>query len=457
MRPLFEKYCGLRGNDVDGRPYEIRTQKIVVDSSILPQVAELSLPYLGAPEAPIALVYDANTYRVAGAAVREGFGARFRKVVSIELTDDPKKGHVVCDDKTIDDLQAAISDASVAGVIGIGSGSISDLVKMSTHRLSIPCVTVPTAPSNNGYTSAIAAILSKGIKTTQPCEPVAAVFCDTEVMRMAPYRMIASGIGDLYSKPVSNADWRLSAHLTGSFYSAMVMEIVNAGSSLLEGVAPDLPSRSAEAVAALSGSIMLSGLGMQAAGSSGPASGGEHLVSHYLDMTSASSGEGQDFHGCQVAVGTVVTAALYGRLRAQRPDSIDIDGAVRHLPAWEDYKKVLQARFGELTPAVLEHAGKAYPTRDVVRERLEQLVRDWDEIMSVVGETLRPAEELAAELDSADCPIRFNQIGVSRARAESAVLWCKDIRNRYTILHLLWEVGVLDDWGREIVDAQFAT
>ena len=92
-------------------------------------------------------------------------------------------------------------------------------------------------------------------------------------MRNAPYRMIASGIGDLYSKPVSNADWRLSYRLNDSFFSPIVMEIVDAGNTLLEGVAPRLPDRNFETVANLTGAVMLSGLGMQAAGSSGPASG----------------------------------------------------------------------------------------------------------------------------------------------------------------------------------------
>ena len=90
----------------------------------------------------------------------------------------------------------------------------------------------------NGYTSSIAAILSAGVKTTQPCTPPVAVYADPRTMAAAPARMIASGIGDLYSKPVSNADWRLSHRLLGTPHSAIVMEIVEAGSTLLEGVAP---------------------------------------------------------------------------------------------------------------------------------------------------------------------------------------------------------------------------
>jgi glycerol-1-phosphate dehydrogenase [NAD(P)+] len=200
---------------------------------------------------------------------------------------------------------------------------------------------------------------------------------------------------------------------------------------------------------------MLSGLAMQAAGSSGPASGGEHLISHYLDMTAERDGEPHDFHGCQVAVGTVVTAALYARLRTLDPASIDVGSAVDRLLPWEEYAKILDRRFGTLAESVRDHAQGAYPTRAELADRLRRLVDEWDQIMPWVFETLRSPEDLAAELDSAECPTRFDQIGVSHARALRCVRHCKDIRNRYTILHLLWELGLLDDLGREVVDGQY--
>jgi glycerol-1-phosphate dehydrogenase [NAD(P)+] len=268
-------------------------------------------------------------------------------------------------------------------------------------------------------------------------------------MQKAPYRMIASGIGDLYSKPVSNADWRLGAELTGSFYSPIVMEIVDAGNSLLQGIPERLPQRDADAVGRLTGAVMLSGIGMQAAGSSGPASGGEHLVSHYLDMTAEAAGEAHDFHGCQVAVGTMVTASLYERLLALDPRSIDVEAAVSRLPSWEDYQAIVQTRFGSLVPAVLPHARESHPRPDQLRARLTHLVERWDDISVKVGTTLRPADEMAAELTRAACPVHFDAIGVGPEKARMAVVHARDIRGRYTILHLLWDLGLLERWGAE--------
>lgn len=455
MKTLFDHYCGMDKTGPDGRRYTIHTQQIIVEPGIGAKIADVGRPFLGDQNKAVAVIVDENTLEAAGREVIASLERAGRPYKTLHMEPKAGKKHVVCDDAVLDAVTQWLGDQGVVGTISVGSGTISDLGKMGSHRAGIPDVSVGTAPSNNGYTSAIAAILSEGVKTTQPCTPAIACFADPDVMCHAPYRMIASGIGDLYSKPVSNADWRLGYRLNDSFFSPIVMQIVDAGNELLVGVAPRLPDLDIDAVGRLTGAIMLSGLGMQAAGSSGPASGGEHLVSHYLDMTADRDGEPYDLHGCQVAVGTCFTASLYDQLTRLDPATIDVEARVRALPAWPDYAELLTSRFEDLAPAVLNHAERAYPTPDVLRARLERLVGDWDDIIAWVGETLRAPNDLADELDSANCPTRFPQIGVSQARAVRAVLHCKDIRNRYTILHLLWELGLLEEWGQALVNAQF--
>jgi glycerol-1-phosphate dehydrogenase [NAD(P)+] len=457
MSDLLERYAGMHRVDADGREYVIKTRAVHIAPGLTARLAEAAAPFLGPAEGRLLVVYDDNTLAAAGQAVLDSLRDARREVATVRLEPTHGREDVLCDDETVDEVTAAVGASGAAVAIAVGSGTISDLVKMASHRCGIPCLAVPTAPSNNGYTSAIAAILSEGVKTTQPCTPVVAVFADPEVLRHAPYRMIASGLGDLYSKPVSNADWRLSHRLNDSFYSPVVMEIVDAGNALLEGVAPRLPERDPDAVARLTCAIMLSGMGMQAAGSSGPASGGEHLISHYLDMTEELDGEPHDFHGCQVAVGTIVTARLYDALWRLDPATLDVRACVARLEPWETYRVRLDERFGPLAGAVMSHAQAAYPTASELEARLTRLVAEWDEVRSWVGETLRAPDDLAAELESARCPVSFGELGVSRPRALRAVRHCKDIRNRYTILHLVWELGLLDELAGKIVAEQYAS
>jgi glycerol-1-phosphate dehydrogenase [NAD(P)+] len=456
MRSLLEKYCNMNRMGSDGKRYRTQTHSIFIEPGICSRIGEIAPRYLDM-KGTVGIIADDNTLKVAGTQVITALDNVNMKTNLVLLPPAKHTDHVVCDDATLDWITGQIKERQLNGVIAVGSGTISDLAKMSAHRLNIPSLSVATAPSNNGFTSAIAAILSRGVKTTQPCTPAISVIADPIILAQAPYRMIASGLGDLYSKPVSNADWRLSYRLNDTFFSPIVMEIVDAGNALLDGVAPRLPSRDIEAVARLTGAIMLSGLGMQAAGSSGPASGGEHLVSHYLDMTAKASGEAHDLHGCQVAVGTVITASLYDRLKAVHPASIDVSNCVNRLLPWPKYANIIQSRFGPLTDAVMQHAEPSYPTKEQLESRLSRLVEDWEDIMDWVGETLRPPEALTSELVSADCPVQFPQIGVSKSRAIRAVIHSKDIRNRYTVLHLLWELGLLEPWATEMVEKQFVS
>jgi len=218
MHDLLDKYCDMRRTGPDGREYRTHTKLVRIERGIGGRVAEAAGAWLG-DDGEIAVIFDDNTLAAAGTEVVAGLETTGRRVHRMLLR--PHAGHerVVCDDETLDEVSRELSSSGVVATVTVGSGTISDLGKMGSHRAGIPDVAVGTAPSNNGYTSAIAAILSKGVKTTQPCTPAVAVLADPEVMRNAPYRMIASGIGDLYSKPVSNADWRLSYRLNDCFFS----------------------------------------------------------------------------------------------------------------------------------------------------------------------------------------------------------------------------------------------
>ncbi len=395
---------------------------------------------------------DDNTWRVAGerlAAVLDENGQEWERY---DVVGHEGEKYPMCDDERIAEYQQALVDSGASAGVAVGSGTINDIVKLAAYNVEKPMACICTAPSMNGYTSGIAAVLSDGVKTTVPCVAPTVVVADLDVMAESPQRMVQSGLGDLLSKPVSNSDWQMSAILNGTFHSAEAMEIIEAGSKMLDGVAPKLPEQDREAVAGLTGSLMLSGLAMSVAGSSSPASGGEHLISHYIDMTAHSFDLPFDFHGCQVGVGTLTSAHIYERLQALDPSTIDIDALTNNLMSWDDYSKVLEERFGILYKAVAKHAELAYPTPEVYRARLTKLVAQWDEVIAAIRQTLRTRQSIEDELRAANCPVRYSELGVDGHRALAAITWSKDIRNRYTILHLAWELGHLEEWAEEALD-----
>lgn len=395
---------------------------------------------------------DDNTLRVAGEALFEAFDAAHQQYVRCDIPIEVGEKSPMCDDDRVEWFEDEIAATHAVAAIAVGSGTINDVVKLASSRRGIPMACVGTAPSMNGFTSGIAAVLSDGVKTTQPCDAAVAVIADLDVMAEAPARMIQSGLGDLLSKPVSNSDWMLSARLIGSQHSKDAMGIIEAGSRMLDGVAAKLPSRDREAVAGLCGSLMLSGLAMSVAGSSSPASGGEHLISHYIDMTAHAFDLPYDFHGCQVGVGTLTTAHLYERFRALDPADIDVEARVAALAPWDEYEAMLRERFGPLFGAVQKHARPGYPSAETLRARLQQIVDEWDVLTDEIGVMLRTRASLEEELSAAGCPTRFRDLDVARDRAREAIVWSKDIRNRYTILHVAWELGLLDEWADEALE-----
>ena len=426
------------------------TKAIVIDYDALQKGLDSLQEYL--PAGPWIVAADKNTWPVAGDRLVELLEARGQKVIRYDVAHNEQGEDPICNDIMIADFEAALLATEATAGIAVGAGTINDMVKQGCHNQSRPMACVGTAPSMNGYTSGIAAVLSEGVKTTNPCAAPRVVIADVDVMAEAPYRMISSGLGDLMSKPVSNADWQLSAWLNGSFHSSEAMEIIEAGAAMLEGVAHRLPARDREAVAGLTASLMLSGLAMSVAGSSSPASGGEHLISHFIDMTAIAFDQPHDFHGCQVGVGTLTTAFLYEKLQALDPDSIDIDARVDALLPWDQYEASLHERFGVLFEAVVKHARPAYPTPEILRARLQRLKENWEFLETRVARTLRTAQSLEEELLSAECPVRFQELGVEPDRAFRSIAHSKDIRNRYTILHLAWELGLLEQWAQEALE-----
>ncbi|MEM1008411.1 MAG: sn-glycerol-1-phosphate dehydrogenase [Myxococcota bacterium] len=428
----------------------LETKKCVFAQDLLTRSAHEFASHL--PSGRWLVVTDQTTRGIAGEVVLEH--CRVAGIDVQEWVIEPGMGeHVpVADEQKVSLLMHRLrAGEPVQAVVAVGAGTVNDVAKMATFRCGIPYGVLATAPSMNGYTSGIAALLSEGVKTTQPCHSPVVCLADLDVMAAAPQRMIASGLGDLISKPVSHADWRLSHRLNGSYYSEDAMILVDAGGALLEGVAPRLAERDVEAVGRLTASLCLSGLAMSVAGSSSPASGAEHLISHYIDMTHFAFGEGHDFHGCQVGVGTITTAALYECLAQFDITGLDVEQRVRDWQPLEAHKFLLQKRFGTLFSAVLPHAEKAYPTPDELERRLSLLQAEWSSILTDLQRSLRAARDIREELISAGCPVRFRELGVSDERAWRAVSYCKDIRARYTVLHLAAELGVLEIWARKVL------
>jgi glycerol-1-phosphate dehydrogenase [NAD(P)+] len=201
--------------------------------------------------------------------------------------------------------------------------------------------------------------------------------------------------------------------------------------------------------------LIMSGLAMQAASSSRPASGAEHQFSHLWEM----EGLGQDppdgrpplSHGFKVALGTVSIAALYERILDRDLGALDIDAAVRAWPSWEDVERRVRAAHAlPVEDAAVRESEAKYIDGDALRRRLTLLRERWPELRERLHDQLMPALQVRAQLEQAGCPTMPAQISLEPDRLAQTYRRAQMIRRRYTVLDLANETGLLDECVEEL-------
>ena len=338
---------------------------------------------------------------------------------------------------------AALEAGGFSGIIALGAGTVNDIAKMAATLSGVPYIALGTAASMNGYASGIAAILVDGLKTTLPARPPRAIVLDSKVLCQAPPALAAAGLGDLLSKPVSTADWWLGNRLEGSGFESLPGRIVDEAVARATENAAGLPAANEASHEALAQALVLSGVSMVVAGSSSPASGGEHLLSHLWDMEALILGRELRLHGAQVGVATCLCAALYQEL-------IELESPnFPKTPSWPRTAERIRIAHGELAEAVLPQAEKKFAG---FAARSALLDAEWPQIRAeMAGLGLPTASEIRTVLETAGAPATLESLGIEKDEAFDTLSRARDIRDRYTVLDLAFELGFFPGGIRQVI------
>ena len=333
--------------------------------------------------------------------------------------------------------------------VAVGSGTINDLVKRASDELGLRYMVVGTAASMDGYTSYGAAITKDGMKQTLSCRAPLGCIVDSAVAASAPREMTASGYADLIAKIPAGADWMLADAIGSEAIHPLawrlVQEPLRAAISNPSGCA----SGDEREVRKLCEGLVMSGFAMQAMGSSRPASGTEHQVSHYWDMEDLSFGGRPVSHGFKVGIGTLFSTKTLEFLLRHDLSTLDVDKAVASWPTTFDaLKATFPAVYGD-RPAHIRRAedemAKKYTTPDKIREELSTFKRVWPELSERIRAQIMPFDEVRENLRLAGAPYEPEQIGVTRARFRDTSRGIPYMRNRYFGLDLVTRLGLLDE------------
>lgn len=193
-------------------------------------------------------------------------------------------------------------------IVAVGGGRVIDTAKVVSYNLDIQFVSVPTAASHDGIASSRASIVTDEGKVSVAAQPPLAIVADTGVIATAPRRLLAAGYADIIANYTAILDWELSNRLTGEAISEYALTLSKITAEILVKNA-DLVSRYDEtAVWIVVKALFSSGIAMSIAGSSRPASGGEHKFAHMLEQLAP----GVALHGEACGLGTIIGMNLHG-------------------------------------------------------------------------------------------------------------------------------------------------
>lgn len=447
----LDSLCGHSWECNCGRLHVIPTKRVLVGEGVLERLPEVLEDLCGSGS--VLVVADETTHAVAGQRVESLLSSAGRGV-----------GQVVFDTAVEARAGAARAVASqvrndTVALIGVGAGTINDLTKVAAHLTCRKYISVATAPSQNGFASPIAALHENGIKVTQPASPPVAVLGDGGILARAPIAMIRAGFADLLGRRTANADWLLAHWVKGEHYCSRPFEIVAKAEDACRSRAEALGRSEPQAVGMLMAALVLSSFSMVVGGSSAPASGGEHLVSHYIDGKREwrqGRSLAQRLHGLQVGVTTLLMTQLYEQLLSLSDSDIDPVAIARGYPSLEEEEVTIRRFYGSSAEAALEQFRSKYQPWDVKSAEIGLLVEKWEAIRASLRDIVDTPEGVEGALRSAGAFTSPEELGLSgeRGLAESemreAVLCSRYLRSRYTVLDLAADMGILSDFAAEV-------
>ena len=336
-------------------------------------------------------------------------------------------------------------------LISVGSGVISDLTKYAGHILNLPYILIATAPSMNGYTSSMAALTDKGIKKTLLIQPARGIFADITLLQEAPAPMVQAGLGDIVSKSVCNADWKLSQFVKGTYFCPLSFRITDKSEPLYLEAAEEIREQSEQGIRILSDGVLRSGLSMTVIGTSTPSSGAEHVLSHYWDLLALMEGRDKLLHGVQVGVLTLITLRLYSYVRDYPVKKINLQSMKSAYPSKKEISALLRRKFGLFAGEVEKEYFSKLMEWDAKQREIEGIIDQWDALWNELNPYLRPIEPVEEALVKSGSASTYADLGKSRDDALDALINARYIRGRYTVLDLAHDLGILEEAAERIL------
>lgn len=365
-----------------GHHHTFGIEHLAIGKGTLPKLVEFAAAF---KDRPVTMISDNHTFEAAGKKALQlmeddGFDVNsyvFQTGDGILIPDESMVGRVMMELRPGTGL-----------IVAVGSGTLNDTAKFVSSRTGIPYIIVCTAPSMDGYVADGAPLIREGKKISFVATFPYGVVGDTDIMKEAPMRLIHAGFGDVIGKMTALADWYLAREIAGDECCETCVILVKRALEKVVDHAEGIAKREEEAILYLIEALMLTGVAMALVGISRPASGAEHMLSHYWEMDFIAKKKFPELHGIKVGIATPIIAEVFEMMEDDIPDCVQ-----------------------DLSPS---------------REEVERL-------LSIAGAPVLPSE-----------------VGIDRDLFYYSMLNAYTVRDRYSILELAVQKGRMEEIAEKI-------
>ena len=326
------------------------------------------------------------------------------------------------------------------GLIAVGSGTINDSVKYATFLDKKQYSVFPTSPQT-AYTTPTASISFGGFKKSLTAHPPQGVFFDLTALSQCPIRLTRSAYADVICRTTAQVDWLLSHLLFDTEYSELPYTLLAYDEDDLFDKAAALAKADMEAFGVLVRICAIMGLGTCFTETTHSGSMGEHMMSHYIDMFAGDAHPGT-LHGEQVGV-TTLTMSRLQNLILHKPTPPILSPT--HIDAAD-----MIARYGE---DVGQNCIKQLEQKALDREKADKLnlflEENWEHFTAKLHAVMLPSERLWQAMEKIGAPKTAHELGLSQDFYQDLVIHSREIRDRYTMLDVAGDSGILEAFAAE--------
>jgi glycerol-1-phosphate dehydrogenase [NAD(P)+] len=397
------------------------------------------------------IVSDGGPYRTPAGPVVDRIAEQLGDCPVVQLG----TGTVRADEETVERAVAEVGHDRL--VVSVGAGTLTDIAKVTAQRTDSRHIAVQTACSINGFIADRSVLVIAGAKRTVVSRWPDQLIADSDILTAAPGRLNLAGVGDLSTVPNAVAEWQLAAGLGhGPAYDAAVVEPVLDAMPALPSLAQAAKDAEPAGLADLARLLAGSGLSMGIVGSTAPASGSEHAVSHLLEMALTQRQEPGAPHGMQVTVATRLALRVWQLVDR----TIRSGGPHVRVPDESTSRDAGALAFAELGSKTVEECWAGYAAKRTWllehQADVEAMVADWDAFTKTLA--LPTPEQFDQVSHASGLPMRAEDLGPGYD--DALLFWALRnshlLRERISIVDLADVLGVWSDESAQsiIADAE---